>query len=586
MHWRTRSLFLVSLTIGPGTADISSESPNAVNLMQMQETEVLIVGSGPVGLSLAIEMGQRGIRCLVIEQNERVGLNPRAKTTNVRSREHLRRWGIADNLRRASSLPADYPSNIVFATRLGGYQITKIENALNCSVAKNDLYSEPAQWVPQYILEEVLRAYAVTLPTVEIRFNCRFVNATQEDDHAVTGVRDIASGEDFQVRSEYVVGADGARSLVREAIGATMSGARGVAPNYNVQFRAPGLAKLHSLGPAIQYWIINDDGLSLIGPVEDQNLWYFIATRIEGELEDQDPEKLIRRATKLDFEMEILDASPWFANSMIADKYSKGRLYLAGDACHIHPPFGGYGMNMGISDAVDLGWKMAAILRGWADPALLDSYEPERRPIHKWMIEEASNNYAALGDYLPLPGLEEPGPVGDATRREAGEVIYPVKLREFKTLGAVLGYRYSNSPVIVSDGTEPPPLTTSVYRPSACPGCLAPHIWLKDGSSLFDHFGSGFTLLATQESVLENLELALHAAKELGIPLKIVQPKDPRLPRRYQAHFALIRPDQHVAWRGDTLPEDFTSVLEHVTGRSRVARNFHGSKVEDGSFIS
>lgn len=568
-------------------ADVPSvEIQDAVTRMQVQETEVLIVGAGPVGLSLAIEMGQRGIRCLVVEQNDRVGLNPRAKTTNVRTREHLRRWGIADNLRKASALPIDYPSNIVFATRLNGYQIAKIENALNCSAAKNDLYSEPAQWVPQYILEEVLRAYAVTLPTVEIRFNCSFVEATQQDMHVVSTVKDIASGEDFKVRSAYVVGADGARSVVRTCIGATMSGVRGVSPNYNVQFRAPGLAKMHSLDPAIQYWIINDDGLSLIGPVEDLDLWYFIATRIEGELEEQNPEELIRRATNLDFEMEILDAAPWFANSMIADKYSMGRIYLAGDACHIHPPFGGYGMNMGIADAVDLGWKIAAVLRGWGDPALLDSYEPERRPIHQWMIEEASSNYAALAGYLPVPGLEEPGPVGDATRFEAGEVIYPVKLREFKTLGAVLGYRYTNSPVIVPDGTEPPPLMTSVYRPSACPGCRAPHMWLKDGSSLFDHFGSGFTLLATQEDVTQDLELALAAAKELGIPLKVVQPKDPRLPRRYQAHFALIRPDQHVVWRGNTLPADFSSVLKHVTGRSSMARDFDGVEVMAGEGIS
>ena len=536
-------------------------------MLETQETEVLIIGAGPVGLALAIELGSRGVRCIVIEQNDRVGKNPRAKTTNVRTREHLRRWGIAENLRKASKLPPDYPSDIIFATRLNGPQLTKIENALNCDPAKNDLYSESAQWIPQYVLEEVLRKHAVSLPGVEICFDTSYVSAQQNEDGVTTVVR-LADGSDVSIRSAYLVGADGSRSNVRETIGATMQGQRGLAQNYNVQFRAPQLHKLHPHGRAIQYWIINGDSPSLIGPMEGLDLWYFIATRIEGSLEDIDPKALIRRATNLDFDMEILGTSPWVAHSLIADKYSEGRIFLAGDACHLHPPFGGYGMNMGIADGVDLGWKLAGILRGWAGPALLQSYEQERRPVHQWVIEEAFANYSALGNHLSLPGLETLGPVGDATRREAGDVIFAAKLREFKTLGVVLGYRYKDSCVIVDDGSPPPPLNAMVYRPSAHPGCVAPHLWLEDGSSLYDHFGPGYTLLATDELEAGESQSLADAAHKLGIPLKLIAPGDSRLTRRYIARLAIIRPDQHVAWRGDNLPEDAEGLLRQITGNS------------------
>ena len=537
--------------------------------MNSFDTEVLIIGAGPAGLALAIELGHRGVRCLVLEQNDRVGLNPRAKTTNVRTREHLRRWGIADALRQASKLPADYPSDIVFATRMNGPLLARIRNANNCSPERNDLYSESGQWVPQYTLEEVMRAHAVTLPTVTIRFATSYVRAEQDSDSVTATIRSTETGaetgEEQTIRCRYLVGADGARSAVRETIHATMQGARGIAQNLNVQFRAPTLAALHPHGRAIMYWLINSELPSILGPMESEDHWYWAAPRIEAPV-DGDLKPLIRRAIGIDCEMEILGSSPWVAHSLIADKYSEGRIFLAGDACHLHPPFGGYGMNMGVADGVDLGWKLAAALQGWGGPQLLGTYAQERRPIHIQVIQEAVANYNALGNHLTLPGLETLGPVGDATRGEAGDVIFAAKLREFKTLGVILGYRYSGSPVILPDGTEPPAQHTMIYRPSAYPGCLAPHLWLEDGTSLYDHFGPGFTLLLTGEAAPEELAPLQSAAKSLQIPLKILQPNDYRLPRRYAAQYALIRPDQHVAWRSDTLPEDPTTLLQQITG--------------------
>ena len=535
------------------------------------DIEVLIAGAGPVGLAAAIELGRRGVSCLVVERNDRVGHAPRAKTTNVRTREHLRRWGIADRLREASPMPPDYPSNVVFATRMTGPQLARFENALNGSPARNDLYSESAQWVPQYVLEEVLREHAASLPGVTIRFSTELSSFEQDGGGVTSQLTDLATGQVRRVRSAYLIGADGARSLVRDAIGATMTGNRAYARNYNIIFRAPDLADRHAHGQAIMYWMVNEDMPAVLGPMDDAGLWFFMVTKLANDVDPAsvDPVALIRAGTGLgDLDVEIMGKDPWVAHKLVADRYEKGRVFLAGDACHLHPPFGGFGMNMGIGDAVDLGWKLAAVLQGWGGPELLASYEAERRQVHERTIAEAVINYGVLGNQLVRPGLEDPGPLGEATRREVGEIIEATKLREFRTLGIVLGSRYADSPIVVPDGSEPPAEHFMLYMPSAHPGCLAPHLWLADDSSLYDHFGGGFTLLVTVGEAKEAEAFAAEA-QALRIPLKLLAPGDRRLPGRYAARFALIRPDQHVAWRGDALPADAAGLLAHVTGTSK-----------------
>ena len=241
---------------------------------------------------------------------------------------------------------------------------------------------------------------------------------------------------------------------------------------------------------------------------------------------------------------------------------------MAGDACHLHPPFGGFGMNMGIGDAVDLGWKLAARIDGWGGADLLACYEIERRPVHERTIAEAIINHGSTANQLVRPALEDPGLIGEATRREVGETILAAKVREFKTLGIVLGMRYENSPLIVPDGSEPPPAHFMLYAPSAHPGCLAPHLWLADGSSLYDHFGDGLTLLIA-DGPARDARVLVAAAAERQIPLKVVALQDDRLHARYEARFAIIRPDQHVAWRGDTLPADLDTLLARITGSRR-----------------
>ena len=530
--------------------------------------DVLVIGAGPVGLSLAIELGHRGITCLVVERNNRVGYSPRAKTTNVRTREHLRRWGIADALRQASPIPPDYGANVVFATRMNGHKLARFENAMHARRERNEFFSEEGQWVPQYTLEEVLRRHAISLAGVRVEFS-RELTGFEADEAGITArLRDLDSGQAWTVRSRYLVGADGARSTVREAIGARMMGNSPGLKNYSIIFRAPDLASRHGHGEAFMYWLVNPDVPGLLGPMDQNGLWFFMATKLADDVDPAsvDPVALIRRGTGLaDLAIEVVRTDPWVAHSLIADVYSKGRVFLAGDACHLHPPFGGFGMNMGIGDAVDLGWKLAATLQGWAGPALLDSYQAERRPVHQRVINEATTNYATVGNQLVRPLIEASGPAGKAVREQVSAQIHATKRREFDTLGVVLGYHYAGSPIVVSDGTAAPPDDTSRYTPCAVPGCLAPHLWLQDGSSLYDHFGAGYTLLVTLGDIAATAPLVA-AADELGVPLSVIAPGDARLQTLYQARFALIRPDQHVAWRGSRLPNNPACLLDRVTG--------------------
>jgi 2-polyprenyl-6-methoxyphenol hydroxylase-like FAD-dependent oxidoreductase len=528
-------------------------------------TEVLVVGGGPVGLALAVELGLRGIEVVVLERDARHSPQPRAKTTNVRSMEHMRRWGIADRLRAAAPLPADYPTDVVFRTRLFGHDLALFENAFfGARGVRDDRFAEGAQWVPQYKVEAALRARAAELPTVTLRLGTRLESLAQDAD----GVTAEAIGPEgaLEFRAAYAIGADGARSTVRTTIGARMEGQHAYAQHLNMVFRAPALREVMRDRPAIMYWLVNPDCPAVVGPMDDGDVWFFMSALPAGAAvpDEAGLRARLRHAIGRDVAPEILVTDPWSAHSLIADRYREGRILLAGDACHLHPPFGGYGMNLGLGDAVDLGWKLAAVLRGWGGAALLDSYEAERRPVHRRVVEEAVANHALLPRDLARPALEDAGPAGDAVRAEVGALITAGKEREFRTLGVVLGSNYAGSPIVVPDGTAPPEEHPTRFEPSGHPGWRAPHLWLADGASLFDHFGAGFCLLATapgaETSPMEQ------AARAAGVPLRVLAPEDARLPALYGARMALIRPDQHVAWRGDGFMGDAAAIMDRARG--------------------
>ncbi|MGB7100219.1 MAG: FAD-dependent monooxygenase [Xanthobacteraceae bacterium] len=529
------------------------------------ETDVIVVGAGPTGLSLAIELGLRGVRAVIVERHVRTGSQPRAKTTNVRSMQHLRRWGIAPELRAAAPLPYDYPTDIVFATRLFGRALAVIENAFEGAKRRDPRFPEPAQWVPQYTVEAILRERVAALPSITMQFNTELESAEQSANAVTATVRNVANGECRTIHTKYLIGADGARSRVREIAGTRMQGEHAYALNYNLILRVPALLRAPPVRRAIMYWLINKEAPAVMGPMDTDGRWHFGITLPPGvtEIDDDTIRARVRAAVGRDIEIEILERDIWAAHRLIADRYRDRRIFLAGDACHLHPPFGGYGMNLGIADGVDLGWKLAAMLDGWGGGDLLDSYEQERRSVHQRTIAEAVENYRTLSAQLLKDNLDDDTEEGDLARREVGDEIVRTKTREFKTLGVVLGSRYLESPIIVADGSAAPREHYANFEPSAHPGCLAPHAWLPDGSSLYDHFGRGYTLVAFEDAAAKD-EL-VQAARRARVPLTVLNLSDPELRALYGAPSALIRPDQYVAWRGERV-ENADAIIAAVRG--------------------
>ncbi|MEY8097193.1 FAD-dependent monooxygenase [Falsihalocynthiibacter sp. S25ZX9] len=530
-------------------------------------TKVAIIGSGPAGLALAIELGYRGVPCVILERSVRAGYAPRAKTTHSRTREHMRRWGIADKLAAASPFGVEYPSHVNFVTRLGGHLLHRFEHALDCKAERNEEFSEHGQWIPQYKLEKVLIDHALSLPGVEICYGQTFTGYTALDGGVSVQLYDSATSRDWELSAEYLVGADGAGSAVRDAIGAKMEGTYGLSRNLNVIFRAPELAAKHPHGDGIMYWQINPDFPSLIGPMDTGDLWYFMPTGIDAANAPslEAAADMIRAATGIDTEIEVLSSDEWVASKLLADRFRTDRTFLIGDAGHLHPPFGGFGMLLGIGDAVDIGWKLAAVLQGWGGTALLDSFEVERRQTAQFVLDAAEANHTILANQLILPHIEEDTPEGVAARQEAAAMVRKHKHGEFYARGVVLGYCYCNSPAIIDDGTQKDWKRSIDYTPSATPGCIAPHCWLADDSSLYDHFGQGFTLLITDKVDAQEIAKARKTAEDVGMPLTVFAPKDGRLAKLYGAPLVLIRPDQHVAWRGEVVPT--VEVFEQLIGR-------------------
>jgi 2-polyprenyl-6-methoxyphenol hydroxylase-like FAD-dependent oxidoreductase len=500
-------------------------------------TQVLVAGGGPVGLAAAVELGRRGIDCVVVEPRTDVShARPRCKTVNVRTMEHLRRWGLADRLRARAPLSVAYSTDVVFCTSLTGHELSRFTGVLGLA-PQGDRFPEVGQQAPQYVLEHLLREAVDELDTVELRLGDRVVDLVQDDD-AVTV--HLADGE--PVRADHVLGCDGPRSTVRDRVGATYVGEHALRPNYGMVFRAPGLSARVRHGPAVQYWTVNPAAPALLGPLDRDDTWWIIAFGVDRETGDRDGRSVIDAAVGAPVDAEVLSTDPWTARMQLVDTLRVGRVFLAGDAAHLNPPFGGHGLNTGIGDAVDLGWKLAAVLRGWGGPGLLDSYEAERRPVQDRIVRAAHENMRTLSTDLVADDLDADTPRGDAARRAAHERIQATKHAEFHALDLVLDVDHDGSPVVA---------------PGA--GQRLPHAWLPDGRSLYDVLGPGLSLLARPGDD----PAALRAAcAHRGVPLTVVT-LDGR-----DGPALLVRPDQHVAWSGAELPPDPAGVVDHVTGNN------------------
>lgn len=495
---------------------------------------VAIIGGGPVGLALAEELTFHGVAVVVIEPRVTVEHSrPRAKTTSVRTMEHFRRWGIADRLRAIAPLSAEWSQRVTFVQTVTGREVTHVDDCLGLTAAPG-LTPERAQQVTQPLVEQTLRDHLAGKDGVEMLLGWRAVEVSGGSDRA-TVVIENDDRDRRMITARWVVGADGPRSLVRDAMGARYEGSIGGRPNVNITFRSDQLAGLIPHPPSIHYWVLNPESPGVIGPLDRNGTWWAISTGTAQVDDTAHAERLVRSLIGADVDVEILATDPWQARLLLADRYRNGHLFIVGDAAHQNPPWGGHGFNTGIGDAVNLGWKLAAVLAGWAPDDLLDSYDVERRPIEEQTIALASSNMAALSVDLSNPVLMTTGAEFEAAREELGPEIQRMKSPEFHSSGLVLGYGYGPT----SRDQAPTP---AEYLPTIAAGNRLPHR-LIDSRPIHDVLGQWFTVIGAADAVAP----LLTAASARGIPLTHVETAGPEV--------ILVRPDQHIAWVGTDAAE-------------------------------
>ncbi len=520
-------------------------------------TPVLVAGGGPVGLATAMELAHHGIESVVIERREEVSwLRPRAKTTSARTMEHFRRWGLADALRARAPIPVAWSDQAVFCTSLLGREITRFDRCFGLDLAGSDLASEPGQQVAQPVVEQLLREAVVATGAVTFLAGADVVAAGQDHDGAWADVA-IRGEPARRITAEFVIGCEGARSVVREAIGSRYAGNDDPRPNLNVIFRAPGLAERVTHGPAVHYWVLDTAHPGLIGRLDLGDTWWCIAQGVDASAGDVHPERIVATLVGADIAVEVLATDAWRARMLLADSYGRGRLFIAGDAAHQNPPWGGHGFNTGVGDAVNLGWKLAATIQGWGGPYLLDSYEAERRPVAQRTIDEAARNMETLSPELSDPALGGTDEEFDAVRPAVADAIHLNKDSEFHSLDLTLGYHYRGSPIVLAERS------TERLEPAGEPGRRLPHRWLGVADSLYDHLGRDFTLLGDVESA--DARGIVDACKAARVPLTTFGLAEADRRALLGAPLSLVRADQHVAWRGGDAT-GARSVVGCVTG--------------------
>jgi 2-polyprenyl-6-methoxyphenol hydroxylase-like FAD-dependent oxidoreductase len=522
----------------------------------MPDIPVIIVGGGPVGLALALDLGWRGVPCLLVEQGDGEVVDAKMFATGIRTVEFCRRWGIAERVKHWG-FPEDYPFDNVFVTSLNGHELGRIAMPALRDVAPFPASPEQFAHCPQFVFDPILAEAARAHPGVTLRYRCRLAAFRDDGDGVVADLVDDTTGARERVRAQYLVGCDGFASTVRKALGIEVRGVSIINRSVNVMFSVPALWKAHNKGKAGRYVIIGPEGAwASLTPADGDERWrLMIHGEPDMEPDDVDPVHEVRRAIGRDIAFKILKVGHWVRRRMVAD------------AAHVMPPNGGLGMNTGIGDAVDLGWKLAAVHHGWGGPQLLASYEIERRPVGIRQCDEAMRNFERYGSRKPVPHVTDETPEGDQVRAELGRRLSSSNALAWENpFHTHLGYCYQDSPIIVSDGPPPPePEDARDYTQTSHPGCRAPHAWLADGRSTLDLFGRNFTLLLLGTDAPPP-DTVTAAAGRRRVPLDVVAVRDPQAVRLYERKLVLVRPDGHVAWRSDTLPTDPMGLIDQIRG--------------------
>jgi 2-polyprenyl-6-methoxyphenol hydroxylase-like FAD-dependent oxidoreductase len=542
----------------------------------MARTQVAIVGGGPSGLILAIELGRRGVPCVLLEEDATPPTLPKANATTSRTMEHYRRLGFAAEI-RALGLPEDYPQDIAYFTRYTAYELARLpgRSRREAIAAREGADSrwptpEPLHRVQQMYIEAILKVHAERWPAADVRFGWRARKLEQREGGVTLEAEEVSTGKTQRFDADYAVGCDGPRSLVRASLGIGYEGLAREERDFMggkmlaVFIRSSALREL--VPRAWQYWAMNREQRALLNAIDGRELWVL---HVQLPRAGADPAVYAReslvKASGRDFPFEILGVAEWTAGfTLVAERFGAGRAFIAGDAAHLFTPTGGQGYNTSVDDASNLGWKLAAVCQGWGGPGLLASYESERRPIALRNTRFARAMAESIGT-IELPAeVEEAGLAGDAARAALGERLLRHAATEFDIPGIHLGVCYSDSPIVLSDGTSAPADDWHRYTPNATPGARAPHVWLAEGVSIFDRFGRDFTLLRFDAGI--DVRPIEAAARRRKLPLAVLDVSSREAREVYARDLALVRPDHHVAWRGNALPGDADSLLARAVG--------------------
>ncbi len=540
---------------------------------------VIVVGGGSVGLSLAAELGWRGVECLVIEERDHLNDHPRANAVANRTMEYYRRWGIDDAITNAG-IPPDLPAEYLWVTSLHGREIHRVSlppfDQLLLTRQSGGYAEAEHNWSPylktitgQNLVEQSILGFIEELEPVDFRFGWKLIDFADDGDRVVCRLEQRSTGRQETVETSYLAACDGGRSTVRRQLGIDYEGTSNLASFVSVYFHAPDMIDRHEFGHGNIFFPLHRDHRGFMLTWDDDQTYTYHLILDEGQdWSEIDPEEAIRSVVGADFEIDVHSVQPWDAHALVAERYRGGRAFLVGDAAHLFSPTGGFGMNTGVSDAIDLAWKLQAALEGWAGPGLLDSYDEERRPVGHRNTREAAECFHHL--FRVMQNGDELDGVGADSERLRAELKADIVGQEklIASSGTLLGYRYEGSSIVEPDGTEPTPDDPRRYTPVARPGHRAPHVWLEDGRALYDRFGQNFTLLkiGTETPDVSGL---LDAASAAGLPLDVVQIADAVVAEVYEASLVLIRPDLMIAWRSSAAPDDAGALIDLVRGANQ-----------------